>query len=219
MKKERKGVACLLKKEYRDWLMILAGTMLLSLGTAVFILPFDLVIGGVSGFAIVLESCFPFLRIEEIIALLTWIFFFLGWWVLGTRFALGTLVSSALYPLGVAVFGSFARMIRYGEGGRAAMIVGAILGGVIIGVGCALTFLGGGSTGGTDIPALCICRFWNGISSAHAIFCIDALVILAGMGVLRDVEKSIFGILSAGVNALVISLVLRVGRADVHNSL
>ena len=46
-----------------EWLLILkniiltvVGTLILAAGTAIFILPFDLVAGGVSGFAIIIQS-------------------------------------------------------------------------------------------------------------------------------------------------------------------
>ena len=48
------------------------GTIILALGTAVFIIPFDLVCGGMSGLAIVINHIFPSLPIDLIITVLTW---------------------------------------------------------------------------------------------------------------------------------------------------
>ena len=44
----------------KNILLIVVGTLILSFGTAVFILPFDLVSGGISGMSIVADKLIPF---------------------------------------------------------------------------------------------------------------------------------------------------------------
>ena len=92
----------------KNFLLVICGTLVLSLGTAVFIVPFDLVVGGVSGFAIVISRALGgALSADMLITLLAWSLFFLGLLVLGKDFALKTLVSTALYPVGVSLFSGF----------------------------------------------------------------------------------------------------------------
>ena len=68
--------------------LIIFGTALLAFGTAVFIVPFDLVTGGVSGIAIVVEKVLPFnISIDAYIAIFTWVLFFMGLIFLGKNFA------------------------------------------------------------------------------------------------------------------------------------
>ena len=83
----------------KNLLLVVSGTLVLALGTAVFVIPFDLVVGGVSGFAIVISHALDgALSADLLITLLTWAFFFLGLFVLGKSFAVKTLISTVIYP-------------------------------------------------------------------------------------------------------------------------
>ena len=80
----------------RNILLVVMGTLILAFGTAVFILPFDLVAGGMSGLAIVIDKVLPFddiLTVDVIITILTWLLFFLGLIFFGKDFAAKTLIS------------------------------------------------------------------------------------------------------------------------------
>jgi uncharacterized membrane-anchored protein YitT (DUF2179 family) len=72
----------------------------------VFLLPFDLVTGGVSGYSIVIKTFLPFEFItkELIIAVVTWTLFLIGLIVLGKGFAMKSLISTIFYPIATAVF-------------------------------------------------------------------------------------------------------------------
>lgn len=194
--------------------LVVLGTLILSFGTAVFILPFDLVVGGMAGIAISIHRLCPweFISVDFIITLLTWSLFLAGWLILGKRFALKTFVSALLYPLGITLFSRVAAAggfldLTAGQHPQIALLLGALFGGLLIGVGCALTFLGGGSTGGTDIIAFSICKYFKRLRSSHVIFAVDAATILLGMVVLQDLALSLLGILSAFISALMVDKV------------
>ena len=195
--------------------LVILGTLILSFGTAVFLLPYDMVAGGVSGIAIILHATFPSLEVDGIIAILTWGLFFLGWIVLGGRFAWGTLVSSFVYPIGIAVFSRLLSEesgifpLREQDASVLVLLTAAVVGGALVGAGCALTFLGGGSTGGTDILAFSACKLFAGMRHAVAMLLIDILIIFAGFAVLGNPIRSIFGIASASVGSLTIDCILR----------
>lgn len=188
--------------------------MILSFATAVFILPFDLVIGGMSGLAIAIDRLCPWECISKdlLITLLCWGLYLLGFLLLGKRFAAKTLVSALLYPLGVSLFSHLATAdfmggffhLPQGEHPQVAMLLSALFGGLLIGVGCALTFLGGGSSGGTDIIAFSLCKYFKKWRSSYALFGVDAAIILFGMVALNDLTRSLLGILSAFLCALAV---------------
>jgi len=189
----------------KNILFIALGTLILSFGTAVFILPFDIVLGGVSGLAIILSRIFgSYLNAEAWVFVLSWGFFFLGLIFFGGGFAAKTLLSTVLYPLGVylcglarneGALGGFFNLDA-GDGG-VTLLLSALIGGAVIGVGCALTFMGGGSTGGTDIPALMAAKKIKGLKSSTAIFIGDALIIALGAVIEGDLIFAVVGGLSA----------------------
>ena len=207
-----------MKKEYwiymRNIFLVVVGTLILAFGTAVFILPFDLVVGGISGMAIVIDAIIKveFITVDFIIAVLTWSLFFLGFLVFGKGFAAKTLISAIVYPIGITLFlkltnpdvlgGLFC--LQTSEYTELPLILAATVGGAFIGVGCAITFLSGGSTGGVDIIAFVICRIFKKIKSSTAIFLTDLTIILLGVLLTQDLVVSLLGIVSAMITAIVI---------------
>lgn len=203
-------------KQSKNIFLVICGTVILSFGIAVFIIPFDLVSGGVSGSAIIIDKFLPysFITIDLIIAVLSWGLFFVGLIVLGRAFALKTLISTIIYPPSVAFFsrliegdwGTFLNL-KGGEFASLSPLLAALFGGVLIGVGCALTFLGGGSTGGTDILAFVLCKAFYRLRSSAAIFAIDAVIILGGLFVLKSLTLTLLGTITAFVSVIVIDKV------------
>ncbi len=203
----------------KNLFLTVIGTLLLSFATGVFILPYNLVVGGISGFAIVLNAPVP-IGEDVWIAVITLLLFVLGAFCLGRDFALKTLVSTIVYPLGVSLFSHVASSefldgffdIAGSSYGEIGVLLAAIFGGVLTGAGCALAFLGGGSTGGVDIIAFIICKIFKKAKSSVVIFALDASVIVAGIFVNRDFVLMLLGIVCAFLTALMIDKVF-LGRS------
>lgn len=202
-----------ISEHLKNWLLILLGTAILAFGTAVFIVPFDLVTGGVSGLAIVLEKIIPLeLSVDFYITALTWILFFIGLIFLGKDFALKTLLSTIFYP---ALFSLFYKLVNPSVLGGIfvlsassykdiAVLLAAVFGGAFVGAGCALTFISGGSTGGVDVLALILCKTFKKIKSSYIIFGVDAVIVTLGIFIINDIVLSLLGITSAFVCAAAI---------------
>ena len=206
----------------KNFALVFFGTVILAFGCAVFVVPFDLVTGGVTGLSIVIDEILSGLvPIDVLIGVLTWALFILGIVFLGRDFALKTLVSSIVYPVAISLFlhlvspdvlGGFL-YLQGSSHGELALIISSIFGGVCIGTGCAITFLGGGSTGGLDILAFIICKYLKRLKSSVVIFAFDALTILLGMFVIGDLIITLLGIISAFVAAIVVDKVF-IGRTQ-----
>ncbi|MBQ8407472.1 MAG: YitT family protein [Clostridia bacterium] len=201
----------------KNVMLVIAGTLVLSFGTAIFILPFDLVTGGVSGIAIVLNKLISveLLTIDRIVTLVTWILFLIGLLVLGKSFAMKTLISTIVYPLGVSLFMKLADPsfmngffhLQASEYSELSLILATLLGGACVGTGCAITFIGGGSTGGVDIIAFTVCKIFKRLKSSVVIFVVDAAIVVLGMFIIGDFVITLLGILSAFVAALMVDKV------------
>lgn len=203
--------------------LVVLGSIVLAFGFGIFLMPYDLIIGGVGGIAIVLADVFEgisgleFFTVDVLVAILTWGLFFLGLIFLGWDFALKTLISTIVYPPALSLCMKLARldildgffMFTQGrEGDIAVLTIAAVFGGLIVGAGCALAYRGGGSTGGTDILALILAKYIKRLKSSVAIFITDATVIILGVFVFRDLIICLLGIVAAFVGALVIDKVL-----------
>ena len=204
-------------------ILVVVGTLILSFGTAVFILPFDLVAGGMSGLAIVIDAIIPseIITVDRVIAVLTWLLFFVGLLIFGKAFAAKTFISAILYPMGITLFlkltdpnvlgGVFC--LQTSQYRELPLILAATVGGALIGVGCAVTFLSGGSTGGTDIIAFVLCKIFKRLKSSTAIFLTDVSIILLGVFLTKDLILSLLGILSAMITAAVIDKIFLGGTS------
>ena len=207
----------------RNILLIVAGTLILAFGTAVFLLPFNLVAGGMSGLAIVIDALIPFefLTVDIIITILTWTLFFLGLIIFGKGFAAKTLISAIVYPIGTSLFlkltepdvlgGLFC--LAQSEYTELPLILAATVGGALVGVGCSVTFFSGGSTGGTDIIAFLLCKIFKRLKSSQAMFLTDVTIVLLGVFSMRNLVISLLGVVSAMIIAIVIDKVFLGGTA------
>ena len=194
--------------------LTLTGTLVLAFGTAVFLVPFNLVAGGVSGIAIVIDMLVgaDFITVDLIVAVLSWVLFFAGLIFIGRSFALKTLVSTLVYPPALSAFLLLASPDVFGgyfylagsEHPEIALIIAAVVGGALIGSGCALAFLGGGSTGGVDIFAFIICKLSPRLRSSKVIFFVDAAIVLFGAVVTKNMIVTLLGITTALVASIVI---------------
>lgn len=199
-------------------LLITAGTAVLAFGVSVFMIPFELVTGGVSGLAIVLAHLFPFdlISVDAWVAILTWVCFLIGLVFLGRSFVARTLLSTVLYPPLLSLFLRLADPDMLGgffvlpssPYPDVAILLATVGGGAVMGLGCALTFLGGGSTGGSDVLAFVICKYTKNQKLSTVIFLTDAVIILLGVIVIRDFVLSCLGVISARMGAFVIERIL-----------
>jgi len=164
-------------KVLSDYFVITVGLGLYVLAWSLFLLPNNLIGGGVSGLSAIIYYATGFsmgltnLMINAILLIV-------GFFILGTGFGFKT-----IYAILVASFGltflpgvipqDFVNTFVL-ENGK---ILCTIMGGVMTGVGIGLTFSKGGSTGGTDIVALIVNKFFN-ISPGRLILMIDIFIIL-----------------------------------------
>ena len=203
----------------KDTLSVILGTAILALGAGLFIIPFGLVTGGVSGIGIVLEHALDGIPLigdvtaDQFASVLVWVLFFVGLAFLGKTFALQTLVSTIVYPIVLTgatwlvnsgVMGGFFNLNSemYADYQGVTIVLATLFGGACFGVGSSLTFLGGGSTGGSDIIPLTICKFFPKLKSSMMIFITDASIVALGMLVVGDLVLTLLGIVAAFICAI-----------------
>ena len=192
-----------LKTAWHYFLMVV-GNALLAFGTSVFLLPYKVVTGGVSGLALIFTEFFN-INTELMITILTWVLFIVGLLLLGVRFSLKTLVATLIYPPLVFVFSLLRDNVTWLQltADTTGKLLAGIFGGVFVGAGCAVTYIGGGSTGGVDCISLALNKYTR-IKASVASFIIDSSIIVGGLVAYKDLTLALIGIMSAFVCALMI---------------
>jgi uncharacterized membrane-anchored protein YitT (DUF2179 family) len=161
----------------RDVALIAAGALLQALALRLFLIPANLASGGVSGLAQIINyyTGWP-------IGVMTFLgnlpLFLLGWRFLGgPRFALRTALAILLFSFLI----DFLALFLPAEGLTPDLVLNALFGGLISGVGFGLVYRGRGTSGGSDILAR-ILNHWRGIPISQSYLMTDALIIfLAGL--------------------------------------
>lgn len=198
-------------KLVNNYVAIVLGTFLLSFGSVIFLTKAELVAGGVSGIAIIIQHFVDIAIYDYLVAGLTVLFWFIGLIFLGKDFAFKTALSSLLY-IGFTFL--FKRVVFFdnlaltfaGNQDAGNLILCGIFGGVFIGGGVAITFLGGGSSGGVDVVQLLLSKY-TGIKESVSGFLIDGIIIFVGMFSMQLWVQSLCGILSSFVTAALIEIV------------
>ena len=83
----------------------------------------------------------------------------------------------------------------------------AILGGGLAGLSIGLAFTQGGSTGGTDIIAMMVCKYHN-ISQGRVLLICNLIILACGFIVGNTIEDFIYSCIVLGVNSYCVDLVL-----------
>jgi len=193
-------------------ILILIGSFLLAIGAGVFLVKLNIVSGGLSGVGIVIQHFVDFQIIDIFVWIATAIFWVIGWFFVGKEFSLRTLLSSIAYPgfltliLRVEYFQNITSQV-VGNGDTSNVLICGLFGGVFIGAGVALTFLGKGSTGGVDVLIFILAKNTKLKESIWS-FIIDSTVIVLSMIIIPNQWiNSLVGILSAFISATMIEFI------------
>ena len=165
---------------FKEYALITLGLLAYSLGWTIFLLPNNLVGGGVSGFSAILFYATG-IPMGYTYFVLNVILLLIALKILGTGFGGKTVYAIVMTSVCLNIFPNivpheFIEAFAVSNG----KFICAVLGGIIAGVGIGISISQGGSTGGTDIIALIWCKFRNA-SPGRVILIIDVVIILTSL--------------------------------------
>lgn len=205
-----------LKQNYlKELIYILIGNLIVACGVSFFVLPNNILTGGVSGVAVALE---PLIHIDPVWMIngLTIGLYLIGALLLGKAFALKSLVSAICYPVFITLT-SYISGILPPDTFLMEEYLAAIYSGLIMGVGVGLVFRVNASTGGMDIPALIIHKYAK-IPSGDAVMIIDCLTVLLGVYT-YGLSAALVGVISVFVSGQAINKTVMLGSQSAKNVL
>jgi len=183
-------------KTIQEYLFIIVGALVQALSMRLFLVPAQLVSGGISGAAQIINY-FTHWPIGVMVFIGNLPLFVLGWRYLGgARFAKRTALSVALFSL----FTDLLVFIIPEKGVTNDLVLDALYGGITLGIGLGLVYRGQGTSGGSDILGR-ILNHRLGISISQAYLITDTLVVLAG-GFAFSWELALYGLLVIYVSGL-----------------
>ena len=197
------------KKKIRDLLLIIIGTFFLCVSVQMFILPYNILSGGVAGIAVAAQ---PFLHIDKTLAAntLTLCLLGIGSVILGREFFVTTVFSSVLYP----IFNSI--LLRTLVIPNIEPVLASFYGGLLGGIGVGMVMRAGASTGGMDVPPLVINKL-TGFKISTLVLLTDGLTVLLGYFA-YGIEAVLVGLISVFATSYAINRVLSIGDGQVAKS-
>ena len=188
-------------KTGREYLVILLGALVQALAMRLFLIPGQLVSGGISGAAQIINHFISF-PIGAMVFIGNIPLLFLGWRFLGgPRFAFRTAVAVGAFSL----FTDLLVLVIPPAGVTQDNVLNALFGGVVLGIGLGLVYRGGGTSGGSDILGR-ILNHRLGISISQAYLITDTIVVLAG-GFAFSWEKALYGMVVIYVSGLAAEMI------------
>lgn len=191
-----------LMKEYEmSWesiLQVVIGSFLLSLAFQVFLLPNEIISGGVSSLSIIINDLtgFPPAIIQYAFNVPLLILSFL---LLGKDVGVKSLIGSLVFPFFTGLVSGLPSLTED-------LLLASVFGGVLVGIGVGIVYRGRGSTGGTSTIAQIIAKYAK-ISMGNAVLLADVIIIVIGFFVF-DLEAILYGIITLTIAARVIDIVL-----------
>lgn len=190
----------LFKNSITDYIIIALGASLYAASVAVFTSKNNIAPGGLTGVSTMLNYLFS-LPIGAMIFLMNIPLFLWAFFKNGKGFAVKTMTGTAL----VSVFIDIFQAVLPFYGGN--IMLAAIFGGALSGLGLGLIFARGGSTGGTDIIAVSLNKRFPHISTGRLMLLSDAVVLTAAVIVYGNIESALYAGITIFVSVRVIDAV------------
>ena len=191
-----------------DIAVIAVAAVVFSVGVVCFISPNDIAPGGGTGIAIILSELTG-LSLGTLIAAVNIPLIIAGFVLLDKRIMAKTLISVALITL-LTDYVLADIPVYVADGGNG--ILAAVFGGVLMGAGVGLTYAREATSGGTDIVAKIISRFKPEMKLGRIQFIADAVIILAGLAVFRDLDAALYAVISVFVQAKLVDMLVYGGQ-------
>lgn len=192
-----------MKERVKFLLSVLVGNALLAFTICAFVVPNGIMLGGSNGIALFLRQYIP-VNLSVLVAVINVALFLLGLVFLGWKFAAGSLLSTIVYPVFLAIFEALPVSTLFNEN----IVISALACGALCGLSLGLVIRVGSSTGGMDIPP-CILKKYKDIPVSKSIMFFDILVVLMQV-VVKGMDNVLLSILvivlmSITVNKTVVS--------------
>lgn len=192
-KKQTKALAYIKK-----YFMLFIGAILYAIGLEIFLVPNNIIDGGVVGVAIMLSHITQ-QPLSLYIVLINLPFLYLGYMQIGKTFTISTLFAILSLSYWVSFFFPIPELTQD-------LFLATVFGGIIIGVGVGLIIRYGGSLDGTEIVAIILDKR-TGFSVGEIIMFIN-LFILGSAGLVFGWDKAMYSLVAYYIAFKVIDVVI-----------
>ena len=204
-------------RETKDYIIITLGLMAYAMGWCLFLLPYQISTGGVTGISAIIYYATG-IEMQISYFLINAAFLAVALYILGLKFCLKTIFSVAT----LTFFLDFFQEMMKDDAGNLMQIIGpgqdfmaCVIGSIFCGVGIAVVFIVGGSTGGTDIMAAIVNKYKT-ITFGRMIMVCDIIIISSCYFVFEDWRRVVFGFVTLIIISVAIDYIVNSARQSVQ---
>lgn len=191
-----------LKIVIAEALGMIVGCVLVSIGINMFISPHTIAPGGLSGLSVVLSKISG-LSISAIMLIIGVPLVVFSIKILGKKDSIKTLAGMLLLSFSLKLTSSLSEVAVTDD-----VLLSAISGAILIGLGLGIIFRVDGSTGGTDLIALMINRAIPSIPLSKCLVFIDGLVVVSSGIVNKNLETALYSAISLYIIVKIIDFIV-----------
>ena len=190
------------KNFIKESIGMIVGCILISVALNMFFSPHTIAPGGLSGLSVVLSKVSG-LSVSAIMLIMGIPLKFFSIKILGTKNAIKTLIGMLLLSLCISLTSSLSQVSVTDD-----VLLAAITGAILLGLGLGVVFSVDGSTGGTDLIALMINKAIPSIPLSKCLVCIDGLVVMSSGIVNKNLETALYSAISLYVIVKMIDFII-----------
>lgn len=184
-------------QKIKEYLLTTIGVALTAIALEYFFFPCDIAAGGVSGIGLVVNKVSG-LDTSIVVLVLNILLFILAFIVLGKSFGAKSIYATVMLSVFMWIIEKILKPGILTEN----MFLASVFGSILLGMGAAIVFHQGASTGGTSIIAAIISKF-TPIGIGISVLLTDSFVCLLAISVF-GVDKGLFGFFSVILIGLII---------------
>ena len=190
------------KNFIKESIGMIVGCILISVALNMFFSPHTIAPGGLSGLSVVLSKVSG-LSVSAIMLIMGIPLIFFSIKILGTKNAIKTLIGMLLLSFCISLTSSLSQVSVTDD-----VLLAAITGAILLGLGLGVVFSVDGSTGGTDLIALMINKAIPSIPLSKCLVCIDGLVVMSSGIVNKNLETALYSAISLYVIVKMIDFII-----------
>lgn len=187
-------------------LLVLLGNTIYALTVKLFLLPANLISCGTTGIALVVNHLTG-IPLTGFILGFNVVMLAAGWWILGKKFAMTTVLSSLFYPAALEILNRLLGDVRITQD----LLMNTLFAGIGLGMSLGIVIRGGASTGGMDIPPLVLKKLFH-IPVSVSLWAFDFCIMLGQMR-FHEAEDLLYGILLLMVISFFLNRMLLLGTS------
>lgn len=205
----------------KDYLLMILGLAAYTIGYTYFLLPYKIISGGVSGISTLIYYTPLHIQPNITYLVVNGFLLILALKIMGFKYLFRTIVATLIITTVIGILSKELTTVDADGNETIRRILGeerfmaCVIGGLMEGLGLAMVFISGGSTGGTDIIASCINKYKD-ISLGRMLLFLDIFIVGCSYLVFKNVETVVVGYVTMFISMNFLDYVINGARQSVQ---